>query len=733
MAEATTGINGGGEHQNQWRRRPPESLMLNGDNEEERKLVSMVRDTWFQRMKMRYLGDVRGLIEGCFEAVWWLFWHCLAAGTCRFCWCLGAVRRCVVVTVCDGDSWCVEVRMAERGRATSQNVPNDLLAQMLEVLQGMNENLRNLNRSVAPGPGSLSQSGFTPNAAVEWAPGMGCTNMKAYGVATSKSNFPKNFGPQRNFVHGKGKGKMFPEKQKPCFPLAGNRRVTVKLPILSMNAMGTGRPQSIGRVVTMCGAETSELDSLTRCGMYEEKVNESQRSYALTGVRRNRGYQGSKPTVPTEGVSTPMCNQCGRLHYGSTCPGKGNGCFQCKEFGHIKRYCPKLDRRPKVMHAEEASDHGRTVTPSGTGTSGVDDPTRGKSHGNSADKVVAVGGLCEISGQASGMGPMSAKRVRNPLKKKEGEILEDSRLSESCLAWARNDKLGLLTLVRKNLVPPGPAEYQGLDEFCRRNPSQFHGGFAPDAALEWIQGMERIFWAMNCSEAQKLAYATYMLVTEGENWWEFTTRQMEMEELLISWSTFKAKFLQKYFPADLKREKEMEFLKLEQGNMPKLKMMFRHQEIADFANLVNKCRMYEDDVKVDELATLETLSPRNYGPQRNRMWERGKEIVEDDRKPYATPTGHRDRNFQGSRPPTFPTGEVSTHLCNKCGGLRHGSTCPGSDNKCFYCKELGHIKRYCTKLSRWMNVVHAERARAHSRAVTPKGAGTSGVDDPRER
>ncbi|KAF1898225.1 hypothetical protein Lal_00032991 [Lupinus albus] len=34
------------------------------------------------------------------------------------------------------------------------------------------------------------------------------------------------------------------------------------------------------------------------------------------------------------------------------------------------------------------------------------------------------------------------------------------------------------------LVPPGPAEYQGLDEFCRRNPSQFHGGFAPDAAIE---------------------------------------------------------------------------------------------------------------------------------------------------------------------------------------------------------------------------------------------------------
>ncbi|KAF1892888.1 hypothetical protein Lal_00032327 [Lupinus albus] len=51
----------------------------------------------------------------------------------------------------------------------------------------------------------------------------------------------------------------------------------------------------------------------------------------------------------------------------------------------------------------------------------------------------------------------------------------------------------------QNLVPPGPTEYRGLDEFCKRNPSQFHGGFAPNDALEWIQGMDRIFQAMNCS------------------------------------------------------------------------------------------------------------------------------------------------------------------------------------------------------------------------------------------
>ncbi|KAF1868128.1 hypothetical protein Lal_00018644 [Lupinus albus] len=172
-----------------------------------------------------------------------------------------------------------------------------------------------------------------------------------------------------------------------------------------------------------------------------------------------------------------------------------------------------------------------------------------------------------------------------------------------------------------------------------------------------------------------------MLANEAENWWEVTRRQMETEG-------------RKYFPVDLKRKKEMEFLRLEQGNMslgeyatkfeelarfcpyaeleldgrskfskfesglkPKLKSMFGHQEIADFATLVNKCKMYEDDLAADDVVTPRVNPLRNFDPQRNHIQGKAKgKMFEDNRRHYAAPTGYHGHNYQGSRPSAVPNG-----------------------------------------------------------------------------
>ncbi|KAF1894552.1 hypothetical protein Lal_00039653 [Lupinus albus] len=54
--------------------------------------------------------------------------------------------------------------------------------------------------------------------------------------------------------------------------------------------------------------------------------------------------------------------------------------------------------------------------------------------------------------------------------------------------------------------------------------------------------------------------------------------------------------------------------KFKSGLKPKLKMMFGHQEISDFPTLVNKCRMYDDDMVEDDIVTPRVNPPRNFGP-----------------------------------------------------------------------------------------------------------------------
>ncbi|KAF1893004.1 hypothetical protein Lal_00013186 [Lupinus albus] len=169
---------------------------------------------------------------------------------------------------------------------------------------------------------------------------------------------------------------------------------------------------------------------------------------------------------------------------------------------------------------------------------------------------------------------------------------------------------------------------------------------------------------MGCGDVQRVTYASYMLANEAENW-----------------------------------KKQMEFLRLEQGDMSVGEYAAKFEEFARFCpytelEVDGRSKMFEENLKANEVATPKSISPRVYGPQRNHMQGRGKERVEDDRKPYAAPIGHRDRNFQRSRPPTVPTGGVSTPMCNKCGRLHYGSKCPGSGNDVSTARSWGTLKGF---------------------------------------
>ena len=112
-----------------------------------------------------------------------------------------------------------------------------------------------------------------------------------------------------------------------------------------------------------------------------------------------------------------------------------------------------------------------------------------------------------------------------------------------------------------------PMENQGLETFRRNNPQKFKGRFNPKGVQSWIAEIDKIFIAMTCANANRVTFATFILVEGAENWWRFTKQQLKDEGRQITWEVFKQKFLEKYFPEDLRRKKEVEFLNLCQGIM----------------------------------------------------------------------------------------------------------------------------------------------------------------------
>ena len=91
-------------------------------------------------------------------------------------------------------------------------------------------------------------------------------------------------------------------------------------------------------------------------------------------------------------------------------------------------------------------------------------------------------------------------------------------------------------------------------------PPEFKGEVDPVAARIWLKEMEKAFALTKVSEDLKTDYASYFLRNDSNYWWE-STRALEGEGP-VPWARFTELFLEKYFPACLQSQMEMEFLEL---------------------------------------------------------------------------------------------------------------------------------------------------------------------------
>ncbi|GAU10302.1 hypothetical protein TSUD_418910, partial [Trifolium subterraneum] len=245
------------------------------------------------------------------------------------------------------------------------------------------------------------------------------------------------------------------------------------------------------------------------------------------------------------------------------------------------------------------------------------------------------------------------------------------------------EALTVLTNLMARDNDPAREDEKRLERFLKHKPSFFTRGYAPEVAVK----------------------------EEACQWWKGAKLRLGIGAMMVTWEMFKREFLRNYFPADVKSKKVVEFMKLEQGNMsvaeyaakfqslcafspyyntaeaehdkcvkfksglcPDIKHLIGFSEIRNFATLVAKSRICDEDGKAKSSYYKAMTEKRGKRQDHGKPYgDKGKKAVES--------SGTKKRN---------------NGQCYKYGEMGHKSfECPKKVDKCFNCGKLGHRSDVC--------------------------------------
>jgi len=128
---------------------------------------------------------------------------------------------------------------------------------------------------------------------------------------------------------------------------------------------------------------------------------------------------------------------------------------------------------------------------------------------------------------------------------------------------------------RDSMVEPTALEM--ICQFNKLKPPKFGGGINPLAYEEWLRRMENLYEVMDCPKGFKVRLATHQFEKEAEFW------KPRAEEPALTWEQLKTMMDAQYYPRDMKRAKEQEFLRQKQGQMSIMEYAAKFNELSRFA------------------------------------------------------------------------------------------------------------------------------------------------------
>lgn len=262
--------------------------------------------------------------------------------------------------------------------------------------------------------------------------------------------------------------------------------------------------------------------------------------------------------------------------------------------------------------------------------------------------------------------------------------------------------------------PPPESPNRAFFDFYKLKPPSFTGGHDPLEAQYWLNKLNKIFKFVQCTEEQKVTFATYMFKGAADDWWEGARASMTAKGNPMDWEHFQEVFLNRYFPKFIREQKEQEFMRLQQGGMSVAEYVAEFEELASFLyhsqyapDEERKINQFECGLRPDIRNNLAQLKFTNYTTLVHESYiaeERLKKVQEErqlkwqQRKDSAKRSQQlKVRSPQNKSKQVHTSNSPRTGKCSTC-GKNHVGECLAGTNVCYWCKQPGHVIQNCVDL-----------------------------------